>query len=207
MTEETFESALWAIRAVAKGLAATGGEGVGEVLERLSAQSLAAESFIAPRPLTLPACRHLAPAVAEAAMLNGGLAAAIAAIDGDLRWQQSEGYSDALLGEGFMANYAHCDLIGPDGFFPGDDFQLGLFLLGPDRHYRDHYHPAPELYWTLTGPSDWRHGQGRFTTREAGETIWHRPNLVHATVTHATPLLAVWCWTNDTAMPPKLCGA
>jgi hypothetical protein len=27
---------------------------------------------------------------------------------------------------------------------------------------------------------------------------------LHATITNATPLLAVWCWTRDTATPARL---
>ena len=37
-----------------------------------------------------------------------------------------------------MDSYAYSEFIGPDGFFPGDDFLMGLLLLGPDRLYKDH---------------------------------------------------------------------
>jgi quercetin dioxygenase-like cupin family protein len=121
-----------------------------------------------------------------------------------LRWKQNSNYSDELLGKGYMQSYAYCEFIGPDGFYPGDDFLMGLLILGPGRLYKDHFHPAPELYWTLTGPALWRRGAEDFVTRPGGSTIWHAPNVVHATRTLEEPLLAVWIWTKDTAYPAKL---
>jgi hypothetical protein len=81
---------------------------------------------------------------------------------------------------------------------------MGLLLLGPGRLYRDHLHPAPELYWTLTGPSLWLQGAGEFESRPAGSVIWHAPNVVHATRTGSDPLLALWIWTEDTNYPARL---
>ena len=67
-----------------------------------------------------------------------------------------------------MDGYAYAEIVGPSGFFAGDDFLLGLLLIGPGRVYLDHYHAAPELYWTLTGPSQWKNGRGGWTLRDAG---------------------------------------
>jgi hypothetical protein len=180
---------------------------VDEVLGRLSEQDLSEEAFRQPQPRFLSACRHLPQTVAEATMVDADLAAALASIEDELAWEQTSGYSDAALGEGFMANYCHCQIVGPNGFFPGNDFLLGFLVLGPNLHYKDHYHPAPELYWPLTGPSEWKRGAGGYESRQAGETIWHRPFIVHATATLETPLLALWCWTGETATPTKLCGS
>jgi hypothetical protein len=81
---------------------------------------------------------------------------------------------------------------------------LGLLMLGPDRHYPDHYHPAPELYWPLTSESFWSRDGKPFFVKAPGETVWHPSMALHATITNATPLLAVWCWTRDTATPARL---
>ena len=128
----------------------------------------------------------------------------LAEIDEFLHWKQNSNYSDAVMGEGYMDNYAYAELIGPSGFFKGEDFLLGLMLLGPRRLYPDHHHPAPELYWLLTGPSEWRRGGGEYTMRGAGETIWHLPMMSHATRTLDHPLLTVWAWTRDVSVPAKL---
>jgi len=207
VSDDSFKHASWLIAAIGRGLKLrSSAEGVDEVLGRLARQSTGAGDFRRPDPATLPVVKYFPDCIGEAMLLDADLAAALAATADDLQWRQSEAYSDRLLGDGFMANYGWCQLIGPHGFFPGDDFLLGLLMLGPERHYKDHYHPAPELYWPLTGPSDWKRGAGGFETRSAGDIIWHPPLRMHATRTGARPLLAVWCWTADTATPAKLAG-
>jgi hypothetical protein len=199
-----FDTALWLIGAIARGLRRRGGEGVAEALDRLSSQPLDDAHFRVLEPTRLPVLRHLAQCTAETILVDADLAAAIAAVDEHLRWRQSASYNDKNLGAGFLDNYGWCELVGPNGFFAGGDFRLGLLMLGPNRHYKDHYHPAPELYWPLTAGSQWKQAAGSFETKEAGAIIWHRPSVVHATRTDKNPLLAVWAWTRDTAMPAKL---
>jgi len=182
-------------------------EGRAEVLRRLAEQDLSPEAFRAPQASRIAACRHLPETVGAAIMVDSALAAAIAGLEDDLAWRQTTGYSDAAMGQaGFMDNYGHAEIIGPTGCFAGEDFRLGLLLLGPGLHYREHYHLAPELYWLLTGPSDWKRGAGGFGERQAGEMIWHRPHVVHATRTHDRPLLALWAWTRDVNEPVRLVG-
>jgi len=204
---DLFDNAQWLVGAIARGLDTQGGEGVKVVLERLSTQVVTRSALHFPEPAQLPVLRYFAQSIAETMMLDAELAAALAAVAESLQWRQSPSYNDALLGEGFLDNYGWCQIIGPHGFFPGDDFLLGLIMLGPLRHYSDHYHPAPELYWPLTGPSDWKRDTAAFETKSAGVTIWHDPNVVHATKTGNHPLLAIWCWTENTTTPAKLVAA
>jgi hypothetical protein len=207
VSDDVFDNVRWLITAVARGLAARGGEGAAEVLPRLAEQQLDGAAFHDPGPRRVKVCRRFAECAAMTMMLNAELAAALASIEEHLHWRQSDSYSDAVLGPGFMDEYGWCELIGANGFFPGDDFRLGLLLLGPERHYKDHYHPAPELYWPLTGPTDWKQGNGVFAAKQAGDVIWHPANVVHATWTHEAPLLAVWCWTRDVDMSARLVDA
>jgi hypothetical protein len=204
MNRELYHNAHWLIGAIRSGLMARRGEGVSEVLSRLAVQDLGEAGFREPEPRGLAVLAHLPQAIGETMLLDPDLAAAIAAVADELRWLQSSSYSDALLGEGFSANYGWAQIIGPDGFFPGDDFLLGLLMLGPERHYRDHYHPAPELYWPLTSGSFWSRESGPFAGQPQGAVIWHTPMMLHATKTAGTPLLAVWCWTKDVATPAQL---
>ena len=53
-------------------------------------------------------------------LLDPDLAAAIVAAEDGFRWLQSSSYTDALLGEGFTANYGWAEIIGSDGFFAGE---------------------------------------------------------------------------------------
>ncbi len=206
MSEENFKVVRWLIDAIIQELEKRGGEGTAHTLGRLAQQDIGAAQFREPVPRRQPVCNHLAQCIAETMLVDANLAAALAAVEDRLNWCLSVGYSDALLGAGFMANYGWCEIVGSNGFFPGADFRLGLLLLGPNLHYKDHYHPAPELYWPLTGPSDWKRGAGGYESRSAGEIIWHKPFVMHATKTLDTPLLAVWNWTEDTASPVKLAG-
>jgi hypothetical protein len=210
LREDLYGAAVQALSAVANAVRDGEGEAKGraEVVRRLAAQDVSQGAFRAPEPARLAACRHLPEAVGAAIMVDSALAAAVAGLEDDLQWRQTAGYSDEVMGQaGFMDNYAHAEIIGPTGCFAGDDFRLGLLLLGPGLHYPDHCHPAPELYWLLTGPSDWKRGAGGFATRAAGEMIWHRPHVVHATRTRDAPLLALWVWTADVGEPARLVGA
>jgi Dimethlysulfonioproprionate lyase len=204
MSEELYNDARWLIGAMARGLHARGGGAVDSVLGRLSEQDLTRACFIEPRPQNLPVTRYFAQTIAEAMMLEADIAAAMATLDGHLKWCQSSSYADAILGDGFLQNYGWCEIVGPKGFFKGDDFILGLLMLGPNCHYKDHYHPAPELYWPLTGSTQWKKGKGGFVPQSAGKIIFHHPNEIHATKTADHPMLAVWSWTKDTDVPAKL---
>jgi hypothetical protein len=204
---EIHAGATWLIEAVARDLGTLGGDGASTALSRLAGQDISVAACREPRPRNLSACIWLAETIAATMLVSPSVSASLAEIAPHLRWKQNANYSDELLGEGYMASYAYCEFIGPDGFFRGDDFLMGLLLLGPDRYYKDHAHPAPELYWTLTGPSLWRRAPGEFETRAAGSAIWHAPNIVHATRTTGEPLLAMWIWTEDTAYPAQLVNA
>ena len=204
MSNDLHDNAGQLVRAILRGLSARSGEGVPEVLARLSAQDLSTAAQRTPEPHNLPVLTHLPHCIGEVMMFDPALAAAIAAVDGDLKWMQSASYTDRILGEGFSANYGWAEIIGPNGFFAGDDLLLGLLMLGPDRHYPDHYHPAPELYWPLTSESFWSRDGKPFAVKAQGETVWHPSMALHATITNAPPLLAVWCWTRDTATPARL---
>lgn len=204
MDTELYGNLRWLIGAMARGIAARPAEGVEETLGRLAAQDLSETAFHPPVPQRKPVLRYLEHTIAEAMMVDTDVAAALAAVAENLRWIQADNYSDALLGEGFSDNYAWCELIGADGFFRGDDFNMGFLIMGPDRDYIDHYHPAPELYWPLTAPSDWRQGEGVFEAKPAGTIIWHPSMVIHATITREKPMLAAWAWTRDTATGPRL---
>jgi Dimethlysulfonioproprionate lyase len=180
-------------------------EGVGLALQRLEQQRIAAAPRAIPVARRLPACRHLPESICAILLLDSSLAALIAEIEDELAWQQNANYSDAAMNcPGYMDNYAYAELVGPTGLWPGDDFRMGLLVLGPHLHYRDHSHAAPELYWLLTGPSEWRVASADFAMREQGEMIWHPPHMIHATRTGAVPLLALYIWTSDVEQPARL---
>lgn len=174
------------------------------VVSRLKQQSLGEADFVAQVPKTLPVTSQWQACISEAQKIDSALATQLGEIQPMLKWQQTSSYSDDVMGNGFLANYGWAELIGPSGFFAGDDFLLGLLMLGPNRHYRDHNHAAPELYWPLTPNSQWRSAPEGFAEKAAGEIIWHEPFQIHSTKTFEQPLLAVWVWTKDVGTPARL---
>jgi len=203
--EDGYDAMATLVQAIAAGLMRRGGEGIEPSLARLAEQDFSADAYRRPEARRLDACSYLPEAVASTLSLDSTLAAALAGAEDALQWRQNPNYSDAAMGQpGYMERYAYAEIVGPDGPFPGNDFLLGLMILGPDLHYPDHVHPAPELYWLLTGPSHWRRGPEPFTQREAGDTLWHRPDEPHATRTGSEPLLAVWIWTRDVGERARL---
>ena len=144
-----------------------------------------------------PACGHL-----EAALLcvNGAeaLRLAINKARPALRWVTYDAYPRELIGTRFPVAHAFATLIGGEGIFPADDFELGLFLIAPKTLYRDHRHPAPELYVPLTGPHEWRFGVRESWMEMGAHTpIWNDSMQIHATLVRDVPFLALFAWTRD----------
>jgi quercetin dioxygenase-like cupin family protein len=195
------------VAAATRFLARAGEAPAAHALERLRAQPLPPNPH-APDARRLPACRFLPEAVAETMLHDASLAAALAMVEDELSWRQNVNYSDAAMGQpGYMAAYAYAEIVGPNGPLQGDDFLLGLMILGPGLHYPDHAHPAPELYAVLSGDSAWSRAGGPFEDRPPGSVVWHGPGVVHATRTGVRPLLALYIWTEAVAEPARLVRA
>jgi Dimethlysulfonioproprionate lyase len=145
---------------------------------------------------------------ALAAMDNIGLRSAIEAASPWLSWTTYDAYPLADIGEGFAKGHAFASLIGEGAPISADDFDLGLFLVAPRVFYRDHRHAAPELYAPLTGPHGWRFApDAPLTWKEAHEPIWNEPWQPHAMLVGATPLLAIYCWTQNVNAPAEITRA
>jgi len=207
MRDEFYDNARWVIAAIARGLDRRASRAAAQVLDRLSEQPMAGADFRLPEPRGLPVVRYLPQCLGEAMLYDADLAAAIAAVEESLDWRQSAHYSDAVSVDGFTKNYGRAELIGPHGFFGGNDFLLGLLLLGPGSYYRERIQVAPELYWPLTTSSLWSISGGCFVAKEQGAMIWHPSMTMHATKTGDAPLLAVWSWVRDTSVPARLVEA
>ncbi|MEM7100637.1 MAG: cupin domain-containing protein [Pseudomonadota bacterium] len=80
------------------------------------------------------------------------------------------------------------------GQIDSQDVQFGLWELAPKAIYHGHKHPAPEIYFILSGRAQWRVGE---VTREvtSGTTIYTRPGEVHKMVNLTDqPVRAIWMW-------------
>lgn len=80
------------------------------------------------------------------------------------------------------------------GGVPQKDVILGVLDLDPGGYYPSHFHPAPEIYFVLSGSAEWTIGEETFTATP-GMAIYHAPNTPHRMVNKgAEPLKTVWFW-------------
>lgn len=188
-------------------LAGLAGPGIAEV------RSLVARwrnGVVRPGPgLRHPVCAtHLGPALASLAPGHPALAAAIADAAPHLDWVSYDLYPAAEIGPAFAAGHAFASLIGEGAPIAAQDFDLGLFVIAPHVLYRDHCHPAPELYAPLTGPHGWRFGPGKaLTVMPAHRPVWNEPGAAHLTKVGAVPFLCLFAWTRDVALPARVLPA
>ena len=150
----------------------------------------------------------LPAALAAAARTRPSLAAAIGEAAGMLDWVTYDAYPPERIGEAFGKGHAFASLRGEASPFAAADFELGLFLIAPGVLYRDHCHPAPELYAPLTGPHDWRFGPGRPLIRKPAHVpVWNPARQPHLTRVGTVPFLCLFVWTRDVNQPAVVIDA
>jgi quercetin dioxygenase-like cupin family protein len=152
-------------------------------------------------PSRLPACLHLADALAEARASSPSVARvadAFAAIEPALPWKRRPNAKAA--GNLFADNHANAVIVGPDGLEPRDDVLMGVSLMAPKLQYPDHRHPPEEIYLVLS-KGQWRQGEGPWHEPGPGRVVFNPSNVVHAMRSTDRSLLAIWClWTAQTPM-------
>ena len=197
MADSLFDTADRALDTIAAGLDGLhrDAEGVGETLERLGEQ--ARPRGVPPTPQQDAACRHLTAGLASAQAVDRALAEALAALAPLLHWQRIPEHVPHPP-DPFMDDYAFAKIFGPQGVYPGEDFMMGLFIIGPQQFYPTHLHQAPELYWLFSSPTEWRFGEDApWETKPPGALHWNRPYHSHAMRTGDVPFFALWAWTRD----------
>lgn len=151
---------------------------------------------------------HLADALALLERTHPSLALVIAAAAPHLPWMTYDSYPPDLIGEGFARSHAYASLVGEDAPFHAADFDFGLFLIAPHVLYRDHRHPAPELYAPLTGPHGWRFAPGApLVVKDAHDPVWNDANQPHLTKVGPNPFLCFFGWTRDVQEPAEVIPA
>lgn len=143
-------------------------------------------------PRGLPCLVHLDRAASIAGKEGLPLAAFLRDEAAKLHWGQT--YTSADFGQEFIDNYGWLEAFGTRGHFANDAVAGGFLILGPGIEYPDHHHVAEELYFPLTGATEWRMGGGAWRRRAPGEVIHHASNVSHAMRTGNEPLLAFYLW-------------
>jgi hypothetical protein len=151
---------------------------------------------------------HLPAALALLDRDRPTLSLAIAEAAPALDWVSYDRYPPADIGAAFAAGHAYARIIGEGAAIPARDFDLGLFLIAPHVLYRDHRHPAPELYAPLTGSHGWRFAPGApLIMKGAHEPVWNPPDRPHATKVGPTPFLCLYGWIRNVDLPARVIPA
>lgn len=81
--------------------------------------------------------------------------------------------------------------------FYNEEIMSGLFLMGPNKVYPAHYHPAKETWLVLSGKAQWKKGDGEWKVKKPEDQFTFEENESHSMKTGDEPLLAIWAWTGD----------
>ena len=189
-------------------LATLPGPGVAEVRAGMAEWREGPVAPAVPGKPNLVVGAYLSAALAQLRPRHPALADAIAQATTALEWVTYDRYPPAAIGLAFAAGHAYARIIGDGAAIPARDFDLGLFLIAPHVLYRDHRHPAPELYAPLTGPHGWRFASGApLAVKAAHEPVWNPPGQPHATKVGPVPFLCLYGWTRDVDMPAEVIAA
>lgn len=119
-----------------------------------------------------------------------------------INWYPNPTFKDpnnAIANESFCAN-----LIGKPREMQNDPYLFhsdiivgGLFLMGSNKYYPEHYHPAYETWLILHGNAKWKLGNGDWQIKKPGEHFTCNKNESHAIQMGEESLLALWAWTGD----------
>ena len=165
---------------------------------------------LASPPAIDPGRAPLPDALADAVRTHGvdrnGVAAALAALADELAWLIPYGDHDEPDMRHLHANYRYAALVGPYPEARHHDDRAALFatVQGPEVHYAQHVHKAPELYVVIGGSGDWQIGDGPFEPKRPGDWIWHPTGTRHAMRTGSEPMTALAVWTADLDSHPVI---
>ncbi|MBI3896880.1 MAG: cupin domain-containing protein [Gammaproteobacteria bacterium] len=74
------------------------------------------------------------------------------------------------------------------------EVSMGIQDIDAGGYYPAHAHPAPEIYFVLSGTAEWTVGDETFIA-EPSMAIYHAPNMLHRMVNNGTePVRTVWFW-------------
>lgn len=152
---------------------------------------------------------HLHAALAAVAGAEPELAKCLDDAAPQLRWRTYDEYPEAEIGPAFGRSHAYALLIGgPDAAWPSTTVDVGLFLMAPGLFYRDHAHPATELYLPFTGPHSWRRRpDAPLVPRPAFAPVWNRSGAPHATKVGRVPFLCLYAWFDNLQAPARVIPA
>lgn len=149
-----------------------------------------------PQPQHTSVAAHLDAALTLASRQDAAeLAACIRPLAPWLRW--TFGYPEHPMFPELESQVAFAQMVGPGDMAHSDELLIGLALLAPHTVYPAHAHPAHEIYLPIGGTGIWSRGASAAEAQAPGAIILHPSNVVHTTVSHADPVLAIYFWRGD----------
>lgn len=142
-------------------------------------------------PGRVPACAHLAPALANARVTQAALVEAFAAVEPHLTWTK-RAQSHPTASANFVDGHANALIVGPGAYEARDDVWVGVSLLAPHVRYPDHNHAPEEVYLALS-EGRFQHGDEDWYRPGIGGQFYNTPNIRHAMASGDAPFLAIWC--------------
>ena len=119
-------------------------------------------------------------------------------------WQQNPNYNAQNQSPEFVNGQAYQAYLGPEGLADSNGVAVFSMLLAPGVSYKEHAHPAEELYFILSGTAQWKRGDEKWQDLGAGSLIHHPSNTIHATKTTSKPLLCLAFWTGNLKQRAKV---
>lgn len=114
---------------------------------------------------------------------------------GEINWQAP---SPSYSGLEFSAAFRYKTLIGGQ-FAPvrGENVFFGEAEWAPGAVYVGHAHPAPEIYYVISGEAEWT-VDGKTFKATPGTAIYTKPNAVHRMKNVGDGVLkTVWMWWGE----------
>jgi len=97
---------------------------------------------------------------------------------------------------GLESRMAWAELVGPMAPFRSERICVGLTIIAPHTRYAEHFHPAVESYYVLSGTAQWT-AAGVTTTVLPGSYVLHPENVEHVMATADETLIAAYTWSGD----------
>ncbi|GHF34849.1 dimethylsulfonioproprionate lyase family protein [Seohaeicola zhoushanensis] len=110
-------------------------------------------------------------------------------------WRSS--YTEEQVGRHFLDNFAYVELVGPEGHFESPEMSAYLLYMGPNMHYRRHWHEAEELYYIIAGEAEFQVDGEAPALLGAGDSRLHMSNQPHQTWTRDSAVVCLVLWRGE----------
>lgn len=161
---------------------------------------LQAEQTIDAKTFQIVECYFEKTLLAATNNLARSLTRALVSVSNRLQWQLAN-FELAPEFSIMKTNYAFTAIAAPQSWtcsnYHSDDVLFGLTIQAPHTFYAGHAHKAREIYYVISGKSQWKRGDEDWQDRSSGSLIFHDHHVSHAMQTFDEPLLSLFAWPGD----------